>query len=456
MWVTGANVALLTDLYELTMAASYLEHGMNHPATFDLFVRHLPAHRNFLIACGLDDALAYLEGLHFDNEAIAYLRSLGLFSEHFLAYLQRMRFTGEVWAMAEGEAYFPEEPVLRVTAPLIEAQVVETFLLNCLNFQSLIASKAARIAIACGERQFVDFSPRRDHGADAALKAARASYIGGAAGSSNVLAGRVYGIPVSGTMAHAFVMSFEREMDAFVAFARTFPDRATLLIDTYDTLEGARNAVRTAKLLEPEGIRVQGVRLDSGNIADLAAGVRCILDEGGCNHVQIFASGDLDEYRIAALLAAGAPVDAFGVGTQLGVSADAPALGGVYKLVDDSHGPKVKLSAGKRTLPGRKQVYRIERGDDSAHDVIGLEGEAPPAGGRPLLQPVMANGRRASAPGPLVAARERCRQALDALPPRLRALEVVVPGHPVRYSGMLTRLLEVETARRTPPDRPTV
>lgn len=450
MWVTGANVALLTDLYELTMAASYLEHGMNYPATFELFVRHLPAHRNFLIACGLDDALEYLEELHFEDEAIAYLRSLGLFDEEFLEYLRGMRFTGEVWGIAEGEAYFPEEPAVRVTAPLIEAQIVETFLLNCLNFQSLIASKAARVAIACGDRSFVDFSARRDHGADAALKAARASYIGGAVASSNVLAGQVYGIPVSGTMAHSFVMSFEREVDAFVAFARTFPERATLLIDTYDTLEGARNAVRTARLLAPEGIRIQGVRLDSGDVATLATGVRRILDDGGCHDVQLFASGDLDEYRIAALLAGGAPVDAFGVGTQLGVSADAPALGGVYKLVEDVQGPKLKLSVGKRTLPGRKQAYRVERNGVFDHDVIALEGEEPPPGGRPLLRRVMVNGRRVAPPEPLDAARERRRLALASLPEPLRAQETADPGYPVRYSPGLARVLETETAKHTP------
>ncbi|MCK6563752.1 MAG: nicotinate phosphoribosyltransferase [Dehalococcoidia bacterium] len=450
MWVTGANAALLTDLYELTMAASYFEHRMNHPATFDLFVRHLPPHRNFLIACGLEDALSYLEDFHFEDEAIAYLQSLGLFKDEFLRFLRSLRFSGEVSAIAEGEAYFPEEPVVRVTAPLIEAQVVETFLLNCLNFQSLIASKAARVAIACGQRQFVDFSPRRDHGADAALKAARASYIGGAAATSNVLAGQVYGLPVSGTMAHSFVMSFEHEVDSFVSFARTFPHNATLLIDTYDTLEGARNAVRAAKLLEPEGIKIQGVRLDSGDVAGLAVGVRHILDEGGLGHVGVFASGDLDEFRIAGLLARGAPVDAFGVGTQLGVSADSPALGGVYKLVEDPQGPKIKLSSGKRTLPGRKQVYRMERGGELEYDLIALEAEPPPAGGRPLLECVMAKGRRTSPAPPLSAARERCRVALAALPSRLRALEEVVPGFPVRYSEPLSGLLEVETASHLP------
>lgn len=450
MWVTESNVALLTDLYELTMAASYFQHGMNEPATFDLFVRHLPAHRNFLIAAGLDDALQYLENLHFEDEAIAYLRSLGLFEEEFLAFLRGLRFTGDAWAIPEGEAFFPEEPLVRVTAPLIEAQVVETFLLNCLNFQSLIASKAARVSIACGERRFVDFSARRDHGADAALKAARASYIGGAVATSNVLAGSAYGIPVSGTMAHAFVMSFDQELDAFLAFARTFPGRSTLLIDTYDTLEGARNAVRAAELLGPEGIRIQGVRLDSGDVAELATGVRRILDDGGCRDVQIFASGDLDEYRIAELLGRGVPVDAFGVGTQLGVSADAPALGGVYKLVHDVHGPRLKLSTGKRTLPGLKQVYRLERDGAFEGDVIALDDEPPPPASRPLLYRAMTEGRRTHSPEPLDAARDRCRATLRAIPARLLSLEVDPDPYPARYSPGLEAMLSRETARHAP------
>lgn len=439
-WVTDENAALLTDLYELTMAASYFAHGMDEPATFDLFVRHLPANRNFLISCGLEDALSYLESLQFDDESVAYLQSLGFFDERFLAFLPGLRFTGDVWAIPEGEAFFAEEPVLRVTAPLIEAQVVETFLLNCLNFQTLIATKAARVAIACGERQFVDFSPRRDHGADAALKAARASFIGGAVATSNVLAGAIYGIPVSGTMAHSYVMSFEEEEDAFRTFARDFPGRSTLLIDTYDTVEGARRAVRVARELAAEGVQVRGVRLDSGDIAELSVEVRRILDEGGCHETQIFASGDLDEYRIAELLARGAPVDAFGVGTQLGTSADAPALGGVYKLVEDVHGPKVKLSTGKATLPGRKQIYRFSEAGRYHHDVMALESEAI-EGGRPVLRKVMAGGRRLEAPESLDALHGRCRETVAALPERLRLLHGPVVPYPVLRSKGLEEML---------------
>ncbi len=444
-WVNDENVGLLTDLYELTMAASYFAHGMDEPATFDLFARHLPADRQFLIACGLDDALDYLKGLHFDAAGIAYLRSLGIFDERFLAFLGEMSFTGEVWAIPEGEAVFAEEPLLRVTAPLIEAQIVETFLLNCVNFQTLIASKAARVAIACAGRQFVDFSPRRDHGADAAMKAARASYVGGAVATSNVLAGAVYGIPVSGTMAHSYVMSFEHEIDAYRTFARDFPGRSTLLIDTYDTVEGARKAVQVARELEAEGVTIRGVRLDSGDIADLSMRVREILDEGGCRETQIFASGDLDEYRIAELVAKGSPVDAFGVGTQLGTSADAPALGGVYKLVEDTHGPKVKLSTGKATLPGRKQVYRFAKEGLLTHDVMALQDE-PQEGGRPLMGKVMAGGRRVGPREPLDALRDRCARTIASLPERLRLLHGPVEPYRVERSARLIELLGMARA----------
>lgn len=445
-WVNDNNAPLLTDLYELTMAASYFAHNMNAPATFDLFIRQLPEQRRFLIAAGLEDALHYLERLRFNEEAITYLRSLGLFEDSFLSFLRELRFTGEVWAMAEGEAVFAEEPILRITAPLIEAQIVETFLLNMVNFQTLIASKAARIAIACGEREFVDFSPRRDHGPDAALKAARAAYIGGASATSNVLAGSVYEIPLSGTMAHSYVMSFDREADAFRTFARDFPNRSILLIDTYDTLEGARRAVQVANELAREGIRLQGVRLDSGDLAELAVTVREILDAGGCRATRIFASGDLDEYRIAEILARGAPVDAFGVGTQLGASADAPTLSGVYKLVEDAHGSKVKLSPAKVTWPGRKQVYRFLSDGRYERDLVALERETV-EDGRPLLCQVMAEGRRTSQPEPLKALRERCRESLAALPERLLLLHGNVQPYPVERSHGLRALQRAAVAR---------
>ena len=445
-WVTGANAAMLVDVYELTMAASYFAHGMNERATFELFVRRLPEERNFLIAAGLNDALEYLRNLAFDEAAIAFLRSLGYFEDAFLAFLGKLRFTGEAWAVPEGDVVFAGEPLIRLTAPLIEAQILETFLLNCISFQTMIASKAARIALACGKRPFIDFGARRTHGADAALRAARAAYIGGAAGTSNVLAGASFGIPLSGTMAHAYIMSFEEECDAFRAYARDFRGRTTLLIDTYDTFEGARRAVEVADELAAEGIRVQAVRLDSGDLGELAVGVRRILDEGGHPEIRILASGDLDEYRISELLAGGVPIDAFGVGTQLGTSADAPTLSAVYKLVEDEAGPKLKLSPGKATMPGRKQVYRITENGRYDHDVLALHDE-PIARGQPLLHQVMAGGEPAQPPETLDTIRARSCEAVAKLPDRLRALTPAAMPYVVEPSPGLQRLIESARAR---------
>ena len=439
-WVSDANAALLTDFYELAMAASYHAHDMNEPATFDLFIRDLPDRRNFLVACGLDEALDYLETLRFNDRAIAYLSTLGAFDENFLRRLRTLRFTGDVYAIPEGEVFFQGEPVLRVTAPLIEAQIVETFLLNCITFQTLVASKAARVKIACRDKNFVDFSARRDHGADAALKAARASFVGGAGGTSNVLAGNVYGIPVSGTMAHSYVMAFEDEAEAFRTFLRDFPDRAILLIDTFDVEEGARKAVQVFKELEPEGIRPIGVRIDSGDLAPLTRAVRKILDEAGLVDVQVMLSGDLNEDRIKELLDEDTPVDAFGVGTQMGTSSDAPSLGSVYKLVADAGGPKIKLSTGKATLPGCKQVWRYSQDGVYERDEIGFESEDHP-GGRPLLEKVMARGSRTRPPETLQALRNRCESAVAGLPHRLRSLDTN-ESYEVGVSSRLKSLVE--------------
>ncbi len=432
---------LLTDLYELTMAASYHAHGMNGRATFDLFIRDLPPTRSFLIAAGLGPALDFLETFRFSSDAIDYLRSLDLFREEFLGYLSGLRFGGDVWAVPEGDLVFPAEPLVRVTAPLVEAQLVETYLLATLNFQTMVASKAARLAIACGGRPFVDFSPRRDHGPEAALGAARAAYIGGAASTSNVLAGMRFGIPVAGTMAHSYVMAHEDEEAAFRAFARDFPERSTLLIDTYDTERGARRAARVAGELAAEGISVSGVRIDSGDLGALARSVRAILDEAGLARMKIFLSGDLDEHRIAELVRDGVPADAFGVGTQLGTSADAPYLGGVYKLVSDERGPKMKTSTAKVTLPGLKQVYRVEAGGRIAYDEIALEieGERP---GRPVLRKVLERGCRVGPPEPLAAARDRARGAIASLPDALRTLDAPAPPYAVRLSPGLAALRE--------------
>lgn len=440
--------ALFTDLYELTMCAGYVRAGTaDREATFDLFVRTLPGPRQFLVAAGLADALDLLEDLSIDGPGLDYLDSTGLFADDALDAFASLRFTGEVRAVPEGEVVFANEPLLSITAPLVEAQVVETRLINLLGSQTMVASKAARLSLACGGRTFVDFGARRTHGGDAAMQAARGAWIAGSAGTSLVSAGQRWGIPLSGTMAHAFVMSFDDERAAFRSFARTFPDRAVLLIDTYDTVRGARHAVEVAAELRDEGIQIAGVRLDSGDLVRLAHEVRAVLDEGGLAEASIFASGDLDEYRITEILAAGAPIDAFGVGTQLGTSADAPNLGAVYKLVADETGPKMKLAEDKVTLPGRKQVWRVA-GDDgtSHHDVITLDDEEVD-GARPLLETVVRDGRRVAPAEPLDAARERCTAALAALPTRLRSLQQRERPYEVRRSRHLDDLVRELTAR---------
>lgn len=445
------NLGLLVDLYELVMADAYLREGMNDEATFDLFVRSLPPHRAFLVSAGLEAALHYLEHFRVDADGIAYLRTLGLFSDDFLGYLSSFRFSGEVWAIPEGAVCFPPEPLLEVTAPRIEAQLVETFLLNALNYQVMVASKAARVVLAAQGRSVIDFSPRRDHGADAAMKAARASYIAGCTGTSNVLAGKEYGIPVVGTMAHSYVMSFPDELSAFRSFARDFPQNAVLLIDTYDTVQGAHHAVTVGREMRARSHRLRGVRLDSGDLVQLSREVRAIFDAAGLTDVQILLSGDLDEYRIASALAEGAVADSFGVGTALGTSEDAPTMGGVYKLVEDRGGPKIKLSTGKATLPGRKQVWRRAQ-DGQIGDIIGLRDEEEPRDHEPLLQQVMTAGRVVR-PEPLGEMRARCAQNLIRLPAAFKDLRDV-PNPPVTLSPTLERLcahmFERNETRRRP------
>jgi nicotinate phosphoribosyltransferase len=438
-YITPDNVALLTDLYELAMADSYHRQGMNDRATFALFVRSLPPGRAFLVSAGLDTALAYLEGLRFGDDAIRYLRSLHLFSDGFLDSLRDFRFTGDVRAIPEGEIFFPPEPLLEVSGPRIEAQIVETFLLNTLNFQVMVASKAARAVLAARGRGVVDFSPRRDHGADAALKAARAAFIAGCTGTSNVLAGMVYGLPVVGTMAHSYVMSFSDELEAFRAFARDFPTNAVLLIDTYDTLAGVANAITVAREMRERGARLRGVRIDSGDLAAQSRAVRAALDAAGFRDTQILLSGDLNEYRIAELLDQGAAADAFGVGTELGTSPDAPNVGGVYKLVEDEKGYRVKLSTGKATLPGRKQVWRrADAEGQPCGDLLALIDEPPPAGHTALLVEAMRAGRRVRAES-LAEIRQRCTAQLAALPEELRALDDSA-AYPVTLSPALAAL----------------
>ena len=427
---------LLVDLYELTMGASYVAEGMaEREATFSLFFRTLPHGWGYALAAGLEDALAYLEGLRFSDDDLAYLEGTGLFPDPFLERLRAFRFSGSVRALPEGTAVFPNEPLLEVTAPLVEAQLAETMVLNHVHLQTLIASKAARCVDAAGGRTLVDFALRRTHGGEAGLKVARASWLAGFDATSNVLAGKLYGLPIAGTMAHSYVESFADELEAFRAFARAYPRAAILLVDTYDTLEGARRATVVARELAASGHRLRGVRLDSGDLLELSEGVRAILDEAGCADALVFASGGLDEHEIARLLAAGAPIGGFGVGSKLGVSADAPFLDMAYKLVELEGRPVLKLSAGKATLPGRKQVWRVRREGVATHDVLGLaDGEAE---GEPLLREVMRAGRATWAE-PLQASRERARRERESLPEAARALEAA--AYEVRIDAALAAL----------------
>lgn len=391
------NKSLLVDLYEFTMAQSYFLYKQNTRATFDLFVRQLPVNRNYLIACGLVDIISYLRELRFSPSDIKYLRSRKLFSREFLRYLINFKFSGDVWALPEGEIFFANEPIVRVTAPIIEAQILESYFLNTLNLQTMIASKATRVVCSARGKGVFDFSLRRTHGSEAGLKAARASFIAGCNGTSNVLAGKLYGIPVVGTMAHSFVMSFRDEMSSFLAYSEVFPDKAVLLVDTYDTHKGLDNAVAIGLYLREKGHRLQGIRLDSGDIVSLSRLARKRLDQAGLCYVKIFASGNLDEARIDSLLRQGAAIDNFGVGTNMGTSIDAPCLDVIYKIseVTDENGkflPTMKLSKDKVTFPGRKQIYRVyDKRHKCLKDIVGLEGEK--IKGRPLLIKVVDKGK---------------------------------------------------------------
>lgn len=409
---------LHTDLYELHMAASYLRRGMNAEATFSLYVRGLPASRGFLVAAGLDHCLDFLEGFAFGDEELGYLGSIG-FDDRALADLSSLRFDGEVWAVPEGTVVYGDEPILEVTAPIATAQLVETMLLNQITLHTTVASKAARYVLAADGRDLVDFAFRRTHGAEAAMAVARASAIVGFGATSNVEAARRFGLEVAGTMAHSFIEAFPTEEEAFRAFAVDHPTRTTFLVDTYDTANGVRNAIVTIRALDLQGSL--GVRLDSGDLDELARTSRRLLDEAGLPQARIFASGGLDEYEVAELVKAGAPVDAFGIGTQLGVSADAPYVDSVYKLVEYEGRPVMKLSAAKASAPGRKQVWR--RRDGAEHDdLIDLREEDPPADTEPLLVPVMREGVRLAPSPPIEAARARFRSDLARVPAKARRL----------------------------------
>jgi nicotinate phosphoribosyltransferase len=411
--------ALLLDLYELNMAASYLKRGMTSPATFSLFVRNLPARWGFLVACGLERCLEYLDSFRFEEEDLEYLRRTVGYDDDTLGAFRELRFTGDVRAVPEGRVVFAHEPLLEVTAPLPEAQLVETYLLNQVSYQTAVASKAARCRLAAPEASMVDFSMRRVHGGEASLGVARATALAGFTATSNVEAARIMGLQATGTMAHSYVEAFTTEVDAFRAFAEDFPDRVVLLVDTYDTARGVGKAIEIAREMEERGGTLAGIRLDSGDLAALAKDARRALDDAGLTRVQILASGGLDEDGIAELAAAGAPIDAFGVGTKIGVAEDASALDTVYKLVEYGGEPVAKLSRAKETLPGPKQVWRLQ---EMAEDVIGLAEENGPPGAEPLLSPVVRGGRPITTSSWEVA-RDRFEAELALLHPSLRSLD---------------------------------
>jgi len=436
-----APSGLIADLYELTMAAGYLETRFEARATFELFVRSLPHRRNFLVAAGLEQALEFLEAVRFSAEDIAYLRQHPAFariSAKFFDYLAAFRFSGDVWALPEGTVCFPGEPLLRISAPIAEAQIMETALLATISFQTMIASKAARVSKAAAGRPVVEFGTRRAHGTESGVLAARAAYIGGCLGTSNVRAGQLFGIPTYGTQAHSWIMAHDREEEAFAQFMDIFPRHSVLLLDTYDVHAALEKVIAG-------GRKPRGVRLDSGDLAADSNWVRQKLDEAGWGDVEIFISGDLDEERISSLLDAGARVDTFGVGTSLSTSLDAPSLSVLYKLVELERGGEVrkaaKFSAAKVTYPGRKQIYRTtdSRGDYEG-DLIALEDEH--VTGEPLLVPVMREGKRVGHAEPLPELQKRCQSQIERLPAAVRALTPANHAYPVRHSARLEALLE--------------
>jgi nicotinate phosphoribosyltransferase len=439
--------ALLTDLYQLTMLQGYFDRGMEETAVFEFFVRKLPAQRNFLIAAGLEQALTFLEKVRFTSEELECLANHGAFRPAFVRYLESLRFTGAVHAMAEGTIFFSNEPILRVTAPIAEAQLIESRLINLLHFQTLIASKAARSVLMAPGKLLVDFGLRRAHGAEAGLLAARASYLAGFAGSATVLAAPLYGVPIFGTMAHSFVQAHDDETAAFDHFARSLPDNVILLIDTYDTEAAAEKVVRLAPTLARDGIMIKGVRLDSGDLGDHAFKVRRILDDGGLTDATIFASGSVDEYELARLQEQNAPIDGYGIGTHMDTSADAPYLDCAYKLVEYAGAARRKRSEGKVLWPGRKQVYRNYDNDGRMiGDTLTIDGDPQP--GEALIQPVMRAGQRLAPAVPLNDSRARALRGLKSLPEGLKKLAHSAE-YPVRVSDSIQRLARDVDAKQS-------
>ena len=444
--MTQLSSALLTDLYQLTMLQGYLQQLMEDTAVFEFFVRKLPPRRGFLVAAGLEQALSYLENLRFTPGELDWIARSGRFSTALVEYLTQFRFTGDVHAVPEGTVFFPDEPILRVTAPLPQAQLVETRLINLLHFQTLIASKAVRVVLTAPGKELVDFGLRRAHGEEAGLLAARASYLVGFSGTATVQAGALFGVPVYGTVAHSFIQAHEDEMEAFEHFALAQPDHVVLLLDTYDTEAAARKVVALAPRLQKRGITIKGVRLDSGNLADHARRVRRILNDGGLPDVRIVASGNLDEYAVQELMAVNAPIDSFAVGTHMTTSSDAPYLDCVYKLQEYAGRASRKTTEGKATWPGRKQVCRHDGADGRmAYDVLTLADD--PQDGSALIQPVMREGRRLSSAPALADVRARVADELARLPEHLRLLQDSTP-YQVRVSQALRDLAKACDERR--------
>lgn len=441
----ASSSALLTDLYQLTMLQGYFDQGMEETAVFEFFVRKLPLQRNFLVAAGLDQAVDFLAHVQLTAAELEWISRQGSFRPAFVRYLEKLRFTGDVHAMAEGTVFFPNEPILRVTAPIAQAQLVESRVINLLHFQTLIASKAARSVLMAPGKLLVDFGLRRAHGAEAGLLAARASYLAGFAGSATVLAAPLYGVPVYGTMAHSFIQAHDDESVAFEHFAHSLPDNVILLIDTYDTEAAAEKVVDLAPKLARDGIKIKGVRLDSGDLADHAFKVRRILDEGGLKDTTIFASGSLDEYVLQRLMQQHAPIDGFGIGTHMDTSADAPYFDCAYKLVEYAGKARRKRSEGKILWPGRKQVFRYY--DDNGRmrgDVLGLEGDR--EAGEVLIQPVMRHGQRVAPALRLTQARQQTLTQLQQLPESLKGLEHGL-DYPVTVAESVQQLAREVDAR---------
>ena len=428
-----SSPALFADLYELTMMQAYLREEMTGQAVFSLFCRKLPRTRNYLIACGLESVLEEIEQIGFTDGDLSFLKSLGMFDDRFLGYLRDFRFTGEISAVAEGTPVFANEPLVEVIAPLPEAQFLETLIVNRVHLQTVLASKASRVVNAARGRPVVDFAARRMHGKDAAELGARAFFIAGVAASSNVAVARRFGIPAAGTMGHSYIQAHESEQEAFYAFARQYP-KSTILIDTYDTIEAARRIAKSVNR-GPDRLKVAAVRIDSGDLGALSRQVRSLLDDAGLSQVEIFASGSLDEYEIDRLVSSGAPINAFGVGTSMGVSADAPSLDMAYKLTEYNGVGRMKLSAGKVNLPGRKQVFRRVSNRKLCGDVIGLHSERLP--GEPLLHSVLKDGKRIRAPETIEAQRVRVAEAMTWLPDDLLHLSSPAISYPVEISADL-------------------